>query len=62
MDRVEEIESAIACLSPEDYKRLVAWFWEHDQLRWDEQIERDSSEGRLDFLLRGAESESATDL
>ena len=62
MDRVEEIESAIDRLSPEDYKRVLAWLREHEQLRWDEQMDRDSSEGRLDFLFKDAESESTADI
>lgn len=60
MDRVEEIESAIDSLPPEDYKRVVARLREHEQSHWDEQMDRDSSEGRLDFLFTEAESESAS--
>ena len=41
MDRVEEIESAIDRLPPEDYKRVIAWLREHEQSRWDEQMDRD---------------------
>jgi hypothetical protein len=62
MERVEEIESAIDRLPPEDYKRVVAWLWEHEQSRWEAQMDRDSSEGRLDFLFAEAESEAAADL
>jgi len=57
MDRVEEIEAAISGLPPEDYRRLVEWFRAREQSRWDEQIDRDSSGGRLDFLFDEAESE-----
>ena len=62
MDRVEEIESAIDGLPPDDYKRVVAWLREREQSRWDEQMDRDSSEGRLDLLFAEAEGESAADL
>jgi hypothetical protein len=62
MERVEEIESAIDRLPLEDYKRVVAWLREHERSRWDEQMDRDSLEGRLDFLFAEAESESAADL
>ena len=51
MDRVEEIEAAIQGLPPEDYKRLVQWFLAREQTRWDEQMDRDSSAGKLDFLF-----------
>jgi hypothetical protein len=61
MDRVEEIESAIDRLPPEDYKRVLAWLREHEQSRWDEQMDRDSSEGRLDFLFAEAEGEAASE-
>jgi hypothetical protein len=59
MDRVEDIEIAIDRLPPEDYSRLVAWLRAHEQSRWDEQLDRDSSTGKLDFLFIEAESESA---
>jgi hypothetical protein len=61
MDRVEEIESAIDRLPPEDYRRVLAWLREHEQSRWDEQMDRDSSEGRLEFLFADAEDESVAD-
>ncbi len=44
------IRRAIAALSEEDYRELKAWLVEHDWDRWDEQIERDSESGALDFL------------
>ena len=59
MDRVEEIESAIANLAPEDYRRFVDWFRMREQTRWDEQMDADSAAGRLDFLFDEAESESS---
>jgi len=58
MDRVEEIETAITSLQPEDYRRLVDWFRTREQTRWDEQTDRDSAAGKLDFLFREAERES----
>jgi hypothetical protein len=50
MDRVEEIEAAIQGLPPEEYQRLV---------QWNEQMDRDSSAGKLDFLFEEAERESS---
>ncbi len=61
MDRVEEIEDAISGLAPEEYQRLVHWFRVREQARWDEQLDRDSSAGKLDFLFAEAEEESAQD-
>ena len=62
MDRVEEIESAINRLPPEEYRRIAEWFHAREQARWDEQIDRDSSGGKLDFLFAEAENESAEGL
>jgi len=36
MDRVEEIEAAIASLPPEEYRRLADWFHAREQTRWDD--------------------------
>jgi len=58
MDRVEEIEAAISHLPPQEYRRLVEWFRALEQTRWEEQMDRDSSAGKLDFLFTEAESES----
>jgi hypothetical protein len=62
MERVEEIEAAIQRLQPEEYKRLVQWFLAREQARWDEQMDRDSSAGKLDFLFEEADRESAQGL
>ncbi len=62
MDRVEEIEAAIQGLPPQEYERLVEWFRAQDLVRWDEQTNRDSSAGKLDFLFEEAERESAQGL
>ena len=58
MDRVEEIEAAINGLQPEEFRRIARWFRALEQRRWDEQEDRDSSAGRLDFLFEEAASES----
>lgn len=52
---VEDIENAIAKLSPEDYARFLEWFRERDQQVWDEQMDRDAASGKLDFLRREAQ-------
>jgi hypothetical protein len=58
MDRVEQIEATIQGLPPEKYQRLVQWFRDREQARWNEQMDRDSSAGKLDFLFDEAEHES----
>ena len=62
MDRVEEIEAAIDGLPPEEYRRIVQWLHAREGNRWDEQMDRDSSAAKLDFLFEEAESESAKGL
>jgi hypothetical protein len=58
MDRVEEIEAAIEGLPPEEFRRIIQWLSEREQKQWDEQMDRDSSAGKLDFLFEEAEEES----
>jgi hypothetical protein len=49
-------------LSPGEYRRIVPWFREREQRRWDEQMDADSAAGNLDFLFVEAESEWAKGL
>jgi hypothetical protein len=51
MRRVEELQQQILTLSREEFAELRAWFWEHDSIAWDEQIEADSRSGKLDKLV-----------
>ena len=57
MDRVEEIQAAISNLPPEDYRRIVEWVHGREQQQWDEQMDCDSSMGRLDRLFVEADTE-----
>lgn len=57
MSTVEEITAAIAQLPSEEIGRVQAWLAEFAERRWDEQIERDESEGRLDALIEKALTE-----
>jgi hypothetical protein len=58
MGRIEEIEDAIDRLGPEEFRRIASWVSEREQQRWDEQLDRDSNSGKLDFLFEEAEKES----
>lgn len=51
MRKVEELQQQILTLSREEFAELRAWFWEHDSIAWDEQIEADSRSGKLDKLV-----------
>ena len=54
MLKIAEIKTAIEKLPEEDFDKLRQWFLEQDWQMWDEQIERDSESGKLDFLIAEA--------
>jgi hypothetical protein len=54
MTKLEDIEAAIAGLSPDDLARLRAWFEDFDARLFDEKIERDAKAGKLDKLAAEA--------
>jgi hypothetical protein len=51
MSTVEEITTAIEQLSADDVARVHAWLSEFAERLWDEQIERDERNGRLNALI-----------
>jgi hypothetical protein len=59
MDRVEEIEAAIASLPAEEFLQLAQWFRAREEALWDEQLDSDSASGKLDFLFDEADNESS---
>ncbi len=54
MSTIPEIQQAILALPQDDYVRLRQWFGELDWGKWDDQIEADSEDGKLDFLVNQA--------
>ena len=56
MTRVESLEEEIQKLSPSEFAELREWLLERDWEQWDEQIERDAANGRLDAIFAEAES------
>ena len=56
---VEDLETAIANLPPEEFARLSAWFAELEAERWDRQIEDDLRSGRLDPVIKRARDDIA---
>ena len=54
MSTITEIQQAILALPESDYLQLRQWFSELDWKKWDERIEADSEEGKLDFLVAQA--------
>ncbi|KAB2847080.1 MAG: hypothetical protein F9K44_14185 [Hyphomicrobiaceae bacterium] len=57
MTKLDEIQSAVEQLSPEEFARFRAWFEELQARLWDEQIERDIKAGKLEFLADEAEAD-----
>jgi hypothetical protein len=45
---LEQIENAILKLPPDEYQKLLQWFMELDNQRWDEQLEKDIADGKLE--------------
>lgn len=50
MSNVEDIEKAVESLAPGELARFRAWFDNFDATRFDERIERDARDGKLDTL------------
>ena len=57
MTKLEEIEAAVAGLSPEELKKFRAWLDELEERLFDEKIERDAKAGKLDKLAAKAIAE-----
>jgi hypothetical protein len=54
---VEELERQIRKLRPPEVSRLARLILELEQENWDQQLEADSTSGRLDFVFEEAEEE-----
>jgi len=54
MSRVEEIERAIQDLSLDEFAQNAQHVHALEQERWDAQLDRDASSGKLDFLIAEA--------
>ena len=54
MAKINEIQDAIMALPESDFLELRKWFTELDWKKWDRQIEADSKDGKLDFLISEA--------
>jgi hypothetical protein len=52
MTKLEQIETEIKKLSPEEFSKLRDWLLEIDAEEWDREIERDAASGKLDKLFK----------
>lgn len=57
---LEQIESAIVQLSPDEIQQLVEWLADLDYQHWDEQLEKDIADGKLEALAQEAISDYET--
>jgi len=54
---VQELETAVSRLSPEELSRFTQWFEEYAAEQWDRQIEKDILSGRFDAAGQRAVAE-----
>ncbi len=57
MSTIEQIEAAILTLPPEQFQQLRQWILDMDYQRWDEQLEQDIADGKLEALAEEAIAE-----
>lgn len=54
---LQELESAVTNLPPEQLAKFASWFDEYRADLWDQQIEKDIKAGRLDELGQQADAD-----
>lgn len=57
MANLKQIEAAILTLPSDEFQRLRHWFLDVDYQRWDEQLEQDIADGKLEALAEEAIAE-----
>lgn len=57
MSTLEQIEAAILTLPADEFQRLRQWFFDVDYQRWDEQLEQDIADEKLEALAEEAIAE-----
>ena len=54
---LEQIEAAILTLPSDEFQRLRQWFFDVDYQLWDNQLEQDVTNGKLEALAEEAIAE-----
>jgi hypothetical protein len=54
MIKIEEIQKEINSLPKKDFNKLRDWILEKEWGYWDQEIQKDSEAGSLDFLIEEA--------
>ncbi len=57
MSTIEQIETAILTLPLNDFEKLRQWFFDLNYQRWDEQLEQDIADGKLEIFAQDAIAE-----
>jgi hypothetical protein len=57
MSNLEQIEAAILTLPSNEFQQLKQWFFDLDYQHWDEQLEEDIADGKLEALAKEAIAE-----
>lgn len=57
MSTLEQIEAAILTLPSDEFQKLKEWFFDLEYQHWDEQLEQDIADGKLEALAEEAISE-----
>ena len=57
---IEEIEKVVTQLPKDQLSKFRDWFYKFDSDIWDNQMEKDIADGKLDFLVKEAISEYKT--
>jgi hypothetical protein len=57
MSTLEQIEAAILTLPSDEFQQLRQWLLGVDYQRWDEQLEQDLADGKLEALAEEAIAE-----
>jgi predicted HAD superfamily phosphohydrolase YqeG len=57
MSTVQEIETAIQKLKPQEIHEVADWLQELREALWDKQIDADAKAGRLDKLMEEAKQD-----
>lgn len=54
MQKLNDLEKTVSKLSDDEYAEFRAWFREHENERWDKQIENDIASNKLTNLANEA--------
>ncbi len=60
MSNLKQIEAAILSLPSTEFEKLRLWFLELDYERWNDQIEQDIADGKLEIFAQEAIAELAS--